>query len=272
MQAVGESVRELWHYRELFYFMVWRDVKVRYKQSMLGALWAVVQPFGTMVVFTLLFNRVVGIESGDGTPYPIFSYAALLPWTYFSGAVNQSGVSLVNNRNLLTKVYFPRVTIPAASIIRGLVDFAIASVLLAGMIAYYHYGSSADYTFVWTWKALLWPVLVVPLVLLAMGVGMFFSAINVKYRDVQYVLPFMMQLWMFLTPIIYPTSRLPKAIQPYVPLNPLAGIVESFRACIIPSRSIDTMQLGVSVAVTVVVFLAGALYFRKTARDFADVV
>ena len=186
MLVTGESVRELWRYRELFYFMVWRDIKVRYKQSVLGALWAVIQPFCTMVVFTLFFHKVAKVQAPDDMPYPIFSYSALLPWMYFSGAVTQAGLSLVSNRHLLTKVYFPRVTIPASGAMRGLVDFAVASVILLAMMAYYGFAPS--------WELLLWPVLIVPLVMLALCVGMFFAAVNVRYRDVQYVLPFVTQL------------------------------------------------------------------------------
>jgi len=275
VNSLQASVKELWHYRELFFFLVWRDVKIRYKQSLLGVLWAILQPFGTMIVFTLLFHRVIGISSGDGTPYPIFSYAALLPWTYFSQAVSHSGQSLVGNRDLLTKVYFPRVTIPAASAMRGLVDFACASVMLAALIAYYHLGGDANYPnfqFSIHAKLLLWPALVLLLLVLSLGIGMTLGALNVRYRDVQYVLPFTLQLWMFLTPIIYPISRLPEAVQPYAAINPMAGIIEAFRASLIPSRSFDWTQLAISAAVTLVIFLIGAWYFHRTARDFADVV
>jgi lipopolysaccharide transport system permease protein len=271
--AAADSMREMWRYRELFYFMVWRDIKIRYKQSVLGAAWAVIQPVVTMILFTLVFNKAVGIESDDGTPYAIFSYAALLPWTYFSGAINQAGLSLVNNRQLLTKVYFPRAAIPAAGIIRGLVDFAIASVFLAGLIAYYQWTNAyPNYEFVWSARLLLWPVLVIPLVLLALGVGMLFAALNVKYRDVQYVLPFMLQLWMFLTPIIYPASKLPASIRPYIALNPLTGLIEAFRASLVATRPLDLGQLGVSCVVTTVLLVVGSVYFHRTARGFADVI
>ncbi len=264
MIATSESVRELWRYRELFYFMVWRDIKVRYKQSVLGALWAIVQPFCTMVVFTLFFNRVANVQPPDDMPYPVFSYSALLPWTYFSGAITQAGLSLVNNRNLLTKVYFPRVIIPSSSAMRGLLDFSIASVILVGLMAYYR--------FVPSWELLLWPVLILPLLMLALGVGMLFAALNVRYRDVQYVLPFFTQLWLFVSPIIYPLSLIPEKWQPLMALNPLAGIIEAFRACLVPSRSIDLHLFGISLAVTTVIFIVGAVYFKQTARSFADIV
>lgn len=264
MTTAAEGMRELWHYRELFYFMVWRDVKVRYKQSVLGAAWAVLQPLATMIIFTLFFNKVARVQPPDDMPYPIFSYAALVPWTYFSAAISQAGLSLVNNRNLLTKVYFPRVTIPASSAVRGLLDFAIASVLLVGLMVYYQ--------FVPSWELLLWPVLVIPLVMLALGMGMFFAAANVRYRDVQYVLPFLTQMLLFVTPIIYPWSMIPEKWRPILALNPLTGLIEAFRACLVPSRSIDLSLLGISLAVTSVIFAIGVLYFRRTAREFADIV
>ena len=264
MTTTAEDMRELWHYRELFYFMVWRDVKVRYKQSFLGAAWAVLQPLTTMIIFTLFFHRVARVQPPDDMPYPIFSYSALVPWTYFSAAISQAGLSLVNNRNLLTKVYFPRVTIPAAGAARGILDFAIASVLLLGLMAYYRFSPS--------WELLLWPVLVVPLAMLALGVGMLFAAVNVRYRDVQYVLPFMTQLLLFVTPIIYPWSLIPEKWKPILGLNPLTGLIEAFRACLVPSRSVDMALLGESLVVTLVIFTAGAFYFRRTARDFADIV
>jgi len=257
------AVRELWQYRELFYFMVWRDIKVRYKQSLLGGLWAIIQPFATMVVFTLFFNKLAGIGSGD-VPYPIFSYSALLPWTFFSTTITQMGNSLVNNQNLITKVYFPRITIPAAGAIRGLVDFAIASTLLIGMMVYYRY--TPDWTFV------LWLVLLVPLMALAMGVGMIFAAVNVKYRDVQHILPFMVQLWLFVTPVIWPVSMLPERWRLVLGLNPLAGLIEAFRACVVPTHELNLALFGISMAVTLIIFAIGALYFRRTARTFADII
>jgi len=259
----SHTLRELWQYRELFYFMVWRDIKVRYKQSLLGGLWAIIQPFATMVVFTLFFNKLAGIESGN-VPYPIFSYSALLPWTYFSGTITQMGNSLVNNQNLITKVYFPRITIPAAGAIRGLVDFAIASTILVGMMAYYRY--APDWTFVF------WLALLVPLMALAMGVGMIFAAVNVKYRDVQHILPFVVQLWLFITPVIWPVSMLPDRWRIVLGLNPLAGLIEAFRACVLPAHELDLYLFGVSMAVTAIIFVAGAFYFRRTARSFADII
>ncbi|HUU69819.1 MAG TPA: ABC transporter permease [Planctomycetota bacterium] len=258
-----EWLREIWQYRELFYFLVWRDVKVRYKQTVLGAAWAVIQPFFSMVVFTLFFQRLANMPS-DGIPYPIFSYSALIPWTYFSTAISTAGNSLVANSNLLTKVYFPRVAVPASSAFGGIVDFSIASVVLLAIMAYYRFSPQ--------WSLLLWPVLVVPLVVLALGVGMFMAALNVRYRDIRYALPFFVQIWLFVTPIIYPTSIIPEKFRVLMFLNPLAGIIEGFRACVFPQREINWALLSVSIVTTVVIFIVGALYFRKTERTFADIV
>ena len=259
----SEWLSELWNYREVFYFLVWRQVKVRYKQTILGAMWAIIQPFFTMVVFTLFFGQMARIPS-DGVPYPIFSYSALLPWIYFSGALSLSGNSLVTNANLLTKVYFPRITIPATATLSGLVDFGIASVVLLGMMVYYRIPP--------TWELILWPVLIVPLVLLALGVGMIFAALNLKYRDIQYALPFFVQLWLFVTPVIYPTSIIPEPLRILTAFNPLSGIIEAFRASLLPTREVDWPQLLISVGVTICVFILGALYFHKTERTFADIV
>ena len=258
-----EWLREIWQYRELFYFLVWRDVKVRYKQTVLGAAWAVIQPFFTMVVFTLFFQKLAKMPS-DGIPYPVFSYCALVPWTYFHMAVTNAGSSLVSNSNLLTKVYFPRAAIPVSSAFSGLVDFGVASVVLLGIMVYYHVPPG--------WSMLLWPVLLLPLVTLALGVGMIFAALNVRYRDIRYALPFLIQVWMYVTPIIYPTNIIPEKYRVLMAFNPLAGIIESFRACMIPNRTMDWTLFGVSLAITIAVFAAGAVYFRKTERTFADII
>lgn len=259
----NEWIKEFWRYRELFYFLVWRDVKVRYKQTVLGAAWAIIQPFFTMVVFTLFFGKLAKMPS-DGIPYPIFSYSALLPWTYFSMALTNSGNSLVGSANLITKVYFPRAIVPASSALSGLVDFAIASVVLLGMMVYYRIQPSLG--------LLLWPVLIIPLVLLALGVGMILAALNVNYRDIRYVIPFGVQLWLFVTPIIYPTSIIPERFRALIAFNPLVGIIEAFRASILPTREMNWQILGISVAATLFIFVLGALYFRKVERTFADIV
>jgi lipopolysaccharide transport system permease protein len=258
-----EWFKEYWQYRELFYFLVWRDVKVRYKQTVLGASWAIIQPFFTMIVFTLFFGKLAKVPS-DGIPYPIFSYSALVPWTYFAGALTLSGNSLVNNSQLLTKVYFPRVAIVLSSTLSGLVDFGIASILLLVMMAYYHIKIS--------WNLLLWPALVIPLVLLATGVGMILSSLNVKYRDIKHAIPFGIQLWLFMTPIIYPTSLVPDRFRGLVALNPLSEIIEAFRFSIIPGRQINWEFLLISLGITVVLFSIGLIYFENTKRIFADIV
>lgn len=256
-------VRELWRYRELFYFFVWRDIKVRYKQTVVGAGWAIIQPFFTMVVFTLFFGKFAKMPS-DGIPYPIFYYSALLPWTYFSGALTQSANSLVLNTNLITKVYFPRATIPASAALSRLLDFAIASVILFGMMAYYQIQPG--------WGLLLWPLLIIPLVVLAVALGMFLSALNVKYRDIRYVVPSAIQLWLFVTPIIYPTSIIPERFRVFAALNPLTAIIEGFRASLLPTRQMDWQLYGISAVMIFVIFVLSIAYFRSVERSFADII
>ncbi len=260
---IGTWIKEFWDYRELFFFLVWRDIKIRYKQTVLGAGWAIIQPFFTMIIFTLFFGKMAKMPS-DGVPYPIFSYAALLPWTYFSASLRLSGNSLVGGANLVRRVYFPRVALPAASTLSGLVDFAIASVVLLGMMVYY------DIPF--GWGLLLWPVLLIPLVLLALGIGMILSALNVKYRDIKHAIPFFIQSLLFITPIIYPTSIASSKIQFLLSLNPLTGLIEAFRASLLPTRSVDWPLLGISVGITLLIFVFGAFYFSKTEREFADII
>jgi len=258
-----ETLRDLWRYRELFYFLAWRDVKVRYKQTALGVGWAVLQPLLTMVVFTLLFGRLANMPN-DGIPYPLFYFGALLPWMYFSATLANSGNSLVLNANLITKVYFPRVILPTSAAFSGLVDFAIGCILLSGIMAYYGVAPG--------WKLLLWPPLVVLLFALALGVSMTLAALNVKYRDIKYTLPFLVQLWLFVTPVIYPTSIIPDRYRMLVALNPLSGLIDAFRSSLVPARPIDWQLLWVSALVTVALFVAGAAYFRQTERTFADIV
>ena len=260
---MSEYLSEIWQYRELFYFLIWRDVKVCYKQTLLGAAWAVIQPFCTMIVFTLFFRNMANMPS-DGIPYPIFTYSALIPWTYLSQAITNAGNSLVASSNLFTKVYFPRVAIPASSAFSGLVDFAIASTVLLGMMVYYEFTPR--------WTLLLWPLLLIPLVMLALGIGMIFAALNVKYRDVRYALPFVTQIWLFLTPIIYPTSIIPEQFRPLLALNPLVGIIEGFRATLFANRTMDWGMFAISMIMTTTIFIAGNVYFRKTERIFADIV
>ncbi|MEJ2722478.1 MAG: ABC transporter permease [bacterium] len=254
---------EFWDYGELLLFLVWGDILIRYMLKFVGASWAVIQPFFTMIIFTLFFGRMAKMPS-DGIPYPIFSYSALLPWTYFSTSVTLSGNSLIAGANLIRRVYFPRVALPGSSTLSGLVDFGIASVVLIAMMIYY------DIAF--SWGLLLWPVLVIPLMLLALGIGMILSSLNVKYRDVKHAIPFVIQSLLFITPIIYPTSIASDRVRALLAFNPLTGLIEAFRASMLPTRSVDWALLGQSVLITLVIFVIGAAYFRKTEREFADII
>jgi lipopolysaccharide transport system permease protein len=259
----AEWLREIWNYRELFFFFAWRDVKIRYRQTVLGALWAILQPFCTMVIFSILFGGVVKIPV-DGIPYPIFYFVGLLPWTYFSVTLAQSGNSLVTNADLITKVYFPRLILPAAPALVGVVDFLLGFVVLLGMMLYYQLMP--------TWKLLLWPVLLIPLALLAFALGMLLSALNVKYRDIKYVVPFLIQLLLFATPIIYPRSLVPDRYWLPIALNPLTGIIEAFRAVCLPEPQLDWLALGISMLLISCLVCVSAIYFRKTEGYFSDIV
>jgi lipopolysaccharide transport system permease protein len=258
-----EWLRELWRYRELFYFLAWRDVKVRYKQTVLGIMWAAIQPLLSMFVFTLLFGNLAQMPS-EGAPYPIFYFAALLPWIYFSGTLLQSGNSLVNNAQLFTKVYFPRIILPASAAISGLVDFSIGSILLFLIILYYQILPG--------WQLLLWPVLVVPLVLFSLGTSMILAAANVKYRDIKYTIPFIIQLLLFITPVIYPMAIIPAHYQTLIAINPMSGVIEAFRATLIPTKTVDWQLLGISSGINLLIFTLAVIYFRKTEQTFADIV
>ncbi len=255
------NLRELWRYRELVYFLTWRNIKVRYKQTFLGAAWAILQPLLTMVVFTLFFGRLAKIPS-DNVPYPIFSYAALLPWQLFSKALTDAGRSLVSSRNMITKVYFPRLAIPLSTMLSGLVDFALAFIVLLGMMVYYHVTPTAH---VWT------ILLFLPLALItALGVGLWLSALNVLYRDVGYTLPFLTQAWMFITPIAYSSTLVPPKWRLVYALNPMAGVVNGFRWALLDTPTGPDASLAVSVAVAVVLLISGLYFFRRMERQFAD--
>jgi len=260
---VALNLRELWRYRELLYFLVWRDIKVRYKQTALGASWAIIQPFFTMVVFSLFFGRLAGIPS-DGVPYPIFSFAALVPWTFFASGLTGSANSLVGSQNLIKKVYFPRLAIPVATVLSGAVDFTLAFIVLLGMMLFYGIVPTAS---------VLW---LIPLLLLALvtslGVGLWFSALNVKYRDVRYVVPFLVQLWLFATPIAYPSSLLEPRWQTVYALNPMVGVVEGFRWALLGTETAPGGMILVSSGVAIALLIAGAFYFRRMERTFADIV
>ncbi len=257
------NLRELWAARELLYFLTWRDIKVRYKQTVMGAAWAVIQPLVTMLVFTLFFNQFVGVSS-NGIPYPIFAYTGLLPWTFFANAVNNCSTSLVNNSNLITKVYFPRLLVPTAAVAAGLVDLAIASIILVGLALYY--GLAV------TWSGLLMlPVYVALTTLFALGVGVWLSALTVKYRDVRHALPFVLQLWMFASPIIYPSSVVKAQWRWVLLINPMAGIIENFRASL-TGQSVNWQSLGLATALTILMLLVAVYAFRRFEKTFADLV
>ncbi len=260
---------DVWEYRELLYFLVWRDVKVRYKQTALGAAWAILQPAMTMIVFTIFFGNLAGVGS-DGLPYPLFSYAALLPWTFFAQGLSQASDSLVGSANLVRKVYFPRLVIPAASVIGGVVDFAIAFIVLVALMAWYGIRPSAAIAFL--------PLFLLLAFAAALGVGMWLSALNVQYRDVKYVLPFFIQLWLFVTPVIYPASRVTTKLREIgIPvwvygLNPMVGVVEGFRWSLLGVGSRPGPLILASVAMSALLLVSGAFYFRRMERTFADVV
>ncbi len=259
---VSLNLRELWAYRELLYFLTWRDIKVRYKQTVLGVAWAVLQPVVTMLIFTLFFGKLAHMPS-DGIPYPIFAYAGLLPWTFFSNAVSGAGDSLVGSAALVTKVYFPRLVIPCAAVCAALVDFAIASVILFAMMIWY------GVTF--HWQMLMLVPLAATAALLAAAVGMWMSALNVKYRDVRYALPFLIQVWMFATPIIYPASIVPEKWRWLLSLNPLTGVIEGFRSALF-GRTFHWGDLGAAAGITLTGLVYSAYAFRRMERQFADIV
>lgn len=259
---------ELWRYRDLFLVLAWRDISVRYKQTALGVIWAIFQPFITMIVFTFIFNHIASISSGDGTPYPVFLYVGLLLWQYYSGTLTNASNSMVNNSSLIQKVYFPRLIVPAAAAITGLIDLAIAAVILAAMMAYY--GIMPHIT-----GLLLLPVLLIISVLSAMGMGLLLASLNIKYRDVRFALPFFIQILMYVTPVIYPVSmldRYPVVKELMLWLNPISGVISSARAGLLGQGSIDFGILGIALLMSIVYFVAGLYYFRSTERYFADIV
>lgn len=259
---VALNLRDLWHYRDLLYILTERDIKVRYKQTVLGALWAIIQPFFTMLIFTLFFGRLAGMPS-DNIPYPIFAYTGLLPWTFFANAINNSGNSLVGNSNLITKVYFPRMIIPIASVAAGLVDFIVAFILLIVLMFYYQISL--------TFNILIVPFLIILTAILAIGVGMWMSALNVKYRDIRHVLPFLIQIGMFVTPIIYPTSLVPEKWQWLMALNPMMGQIEAYRSAFF-GKPFNWFSLAVSVGLTFLILIYSAYNFKRMERQFADIV
>jgi len=254
---------ELWHYRELLYFLTWRDIKIRYKQTALGVAWAVLQPLITMVIFSVIFGQLAKLPS-DGIPYPVFSYAALLPWGLFSGALQRAGTSLVTNANLITKVYFPRLVIPISAVAAGLVDFVISFVVLLGLILYYK--------ITLTWTILTIPLFVLLAVLTATAVSLWLSALNVQYRDVQHMIPFLIQAWMYASPVAYSAGLIPSGKWRILyGLNPLVGVIQGFRWALLGAEPPDELML-VSVLMVIVLLVTGLFYFRRMERTFADVV
>ena len=256
-------LRELWEYRELLYFLVWREIKIRYKQTALGVVWAVIQPLFTMIVFSVFFGRLARMPS-DGVPYPVFTLCALLPWQLFAFALTESSNSVVANQRLITKVYFPRLVMPLAALGVGLVDFCIAFVLLLGVAAYFGVTFSLTLLTVPIWAAFA--------LLTALAVGLWLSALNVKYRDVRYAVPFMAQIWMFATPVAYPTSIVPEAWRPFYALNPMVGVVDGFRWALFGVTDPPRVTAVVSALVVGVLLVGGLYYFRRMERTFADVV
>jgi len=257
------DIHEIWAYRELLYFLTKRDIKVRYKQTVLGGLWAIIQPFFTMIVFTLFFGRLAKMPS-DGVPYPIFVYAGLLPWTYFANALAASGNSLVGSANLITKVWFPRIIIPASASFAGLIDFFIAMSVLVCMMIYYQIIPGM--------AILLFPFLTALTFLCAVGTGLWLSALNVEFRDIRYVIPFLIQIWMFVSPVIYPVSLVDKKYQWLLALNPMGGIIKAFRSSLLGHQPVDWFLLSVSTCIIFIVFTSGLFYFQRMERSFADVV
>ena len=256
------GLKELWEYRELLYFLTWRDVKVRYKQTALGAAWAIIQPVFMMAVFSLFFGRLAKIPS-DNIPYPIFTFCALLPWQLFAHSLTESSNSLVANERLITKVYFPRLIVPIAAVLGGLVDFGIAFLILLGMMAYYGILPGM--------AVLALPGLILLAIITALAVGLWLSALNVQYRDVRYTINFLIQFWLFATPVAYPSSLIPEIYRPLYGLNPMAGVVEGFRWALLGSQAPGPM-LAVSVAVVIALLIGGLYYFRRMEQQFADVV
>lgn len=260
---VSLNLPELWEYRELLYFLSWRDIKVRYKQTVLGIAWAIIQPLFSMVVFSLFFGRLAQIPS-DGIPYPIFSYAALVPWTFFANGLTQSSNSLVGSANLIKKVYFPRLVIPISAVLSGVVDFVLAFLVLLAMMLYF--GVTP------TWNVLWLPLLLLLALVTSLGVGLWLTAMNVQFRDVRYAVPFLVQAWMFATPIVYPSSLLDEPWRTLYGINPMVGVIEGFRWALLGTDTAPGPVVLVSALVAVGLLVSGMFYFRRMEKNFADVV
>ena len=260
---VSLKLKELWEYRELLYFLTWRDVKVKYKQTVIGAAWAIIQPFFTMVVFSLFFGKLAKIPS-DGIPYPIFSFAALVPWTFFANGLSQSSNSLVGGANLIKKIYFPRLVMPISGVVSGVVDFVLAFIVLLGMMLFYHILPTSN---------IIWlPFFLLLAFVTSLGVGLWLSAMNVQFRDVRYALPFLTQFWLFATPIAYPSSLLSEPWRTIYGLNPMVGVVEGFRWALLGAKTAPGPIIIVSTLASLAILVSGAYYFRRMEKTFADVV
>lgn len=262
-KGVSLRLTELLEYHELIYFLIWRDIKVRYKQTVLGVVWVILQPFLTMVVFTLIFGRFAKVPS-EGVPYPIFSFAALLPWQLFANAMSNASNSLVSNSNLVTKVYFPRLILPLSSVVGGLVDFLLAFLVLIGMMFYYGITPTS--------AVLTLPLFILLALATSLAVSLWLSALNVQYRDIRYTIPFLTQFWLFLTPIAYPTSLVPEQWRLIYGLNPMAGVVEGFRWALIGTSSLNWYVITASVTIVIVLLVGGLIYFRRMEKTFADII
>jgi lipopolysaccharide transport system permease protein len=257
-------LKQLWFYRELLYFFIWRDLKVRYKQTMLGAAWAILQPVMTMIIFSIIFGKLVNIKPPSDIPYPVYTYIALLPWQLFSGAIASASASLVNNQSMITKVYFPRILLPLASVLSGLVDFAIAFVVLIVLMFYYHLTP--------TWAVLYLPLFILLALVTALSVSLWLSAFNVKYRDFKYIVPFLLQFWMYATPVAYPSELIPEKWRFIFGLNPMTGVVEGFRWAMLGQQSGVTYLLLIAIGIVGVILIGGLIYFQRMEQTFADIV
>jgi len=264
---ISLQLRALWQYRELLYFLVWRDIKVRYKQTALGITWIVIQPIVTMLIFSILFGRLLNVPSG-GVPYPLFVYSGLLPWNYFANSLSRSSTSVVNSANLVTKVYFPRLVIPIAGILSGLVDFAISFFVLLCLMFYFKFYPT-PYIFIL-------PAFLLLAMCTALGFGLWLSALNVRFRDVNHLIPFIIQIWMYITPVIYSVTLIPEQYRFLLALNPMTGVVGGFRWALLGEQMLDVQPLGIlfiiSILITLVVLISGAIFFRRTERTFADII
>jgi lipopolysaccharide transport system permease protein len=260
---VALQLKDLWEYRELLYFFIWRDIKVRYKQTALGAAWAVIQPLFTMLIFSLFFGRLAKVPS-DGIPYPLFAFTALVPWAFFAQGLSQSADSLVGNGNLIKKIYFPRLAIPLSTVSAGLVDFCISFTVLLGLMLYYHIRPTHNLIFL--------PFLLFLAFVTALGAGLWLSALNVRFRDVKYALPFITQAWMFATPIAYPSTLLHGVWKQVFALNPMVGVVEGFRWALLGTKTAPGPMIAASAFAALIVLVGGAFYFRRMEKSFADLV